>query len=103
MIKIAERNPAGIAINGKAALARRHSDEVSTTIAPEPQTTTGVLAAFRRANAKEVLRQKQILVAIAIEVADGNSVHGRELGFGGQRPGLEVVAAIEQEHRLERR
>src|SRR5207247_3738977 len=103
MIKITKRGASGFTVNGNAALAGRHGDEASMPIAPEPETATRVLATLRGADAKEVLRQKKIFVAIAVEVADHNAEHGRELGFDRQRSNLEVITAIEQQHRFESR
>src|SRR5688572_3853006 len=93
MVEIAERGAARFTVYGKAALARRNGDKASTPVTPEPETATRILAAFRGAHAKEVLRQEQVFVPIPVEIAHRDAKHGRELGLDGQRSRLEVVTA----------
>jgi len=65
--------------------------------------TPEVVCAITRNRAPIVVPEKQVCVAIAVEIGDRDPEARRELRFQRQRDRLEAVAAIEENRRIHRR
>src|ERR1043166_4877907 len=89
------------AINQQTTLLSGHGCKSAMTIAAQEQTASGVVARSFAVRFKKVLREKKVFVAIAIEIAHGNSKCRRELRLDGKRSHFEVIAAIQEHYGVE--
>jgi hypothetical protein len=70
---------------------------MTLTVAGEQEAQSGVVAGSLGIDPEEILRQEEILMAVAVEVG-GSETEGRcPLGLGGHGPDFEAVASIEED------
>src|SRR5205814_4993447 len=70
-------------------------------IAFQQQTAPGITSRSLRLGSKKVLAEKNILSAVAIEIAHDNGKGRSKLRLDGQRDGLEMISAVEKGDRGE--
>lgn len=90
-----------LAIKTDSTLDGRQRDESALPIAAQQETQSGIESAVVRMECEQVLGKDQIHESITIEVGDTDTKHGRPLGLPRQWMDLEVLVAIQQNHRVE--
>ncbi len=100
-IKIRRRAPALLAVDFYPGFLASNGAETAFSISQQKQTSPAIVAGRFGVDVEEILRKKNVFVAIAVEIRHGQSESRRELSFDGQRDRFEMVAAIEKEHGIE--
>src|SRR5207253_9842427 len=101
VVEITNRRAAALAVNVQGALPGWDCVKTAVAIATEQKTAAGVIPACRRRDAKKVLGGKDVFAAVAIEVGHGEAKNRGELRFHREWPRFKMVAAIEEDHRIE--
>ncbi len=96
-VEVAQGASALLALDANPAFVTGHRTKCSAAIAEKQQSASGIVARGLGLDAEEVLADDGVFVAVAVEVADGDSEGGRELGLVRQGARLEMVAAVEEE------
>src|SRR5256885_2120892 len=102
VIIIAERRTAAFTVDFESALLAGDGTESAPPVAFEPQSATGIVTRRVRGNGEEILAHENVFAAIAVQIADDDSKNGRPLRFHRQGSGLEMVAAVQENHAVER-
>ena len=66
-------------------------------VAAQPESASGIEAWRLGFGCEKVLSDKQVLLSIPVEVADGHSEHGGQLRFHGQIARFEFSAAVQKD------
>ena len=85
-----------------AAHRRSHRLETSITIAFQQQAPACIHSWKVGASAKKVLRQKQILTAVSVEIGYRDPEHRGQLRFERERDNIKCIAAIDHHDGLKR-
>src|SRR6266568_3041572 len=86
MIVVAQRRASAFPVDCEAAVLGRNRDESTASVAFQPESTSGIAAGGIRRDRKEILADKNVFVAIAVQIPDGDPEQGRQLSFRWQRP-----------------
>src|SRR5437867_11083699 len=73
VVVVTKRHAPTLTIDFQPALISGNRDEVPASVAFQPESASGVVTGRRGRNAEEVLADENVLVAIAIQIADGNA------------------------------
>jgi hypothetical protein len=93
-IKITYRRAASFTINYQATQLTGHCFEMAMAIAAKQNATPGIAADRLRLHTEKVLSEKQIFVAITVEVTNANSKGRGELRFSRKDHGLKFSVSI---------
>ena len=89
-------------INCDARLAGSQGAEAAPSVAKQDEADARIVAGSLGVHAEEVLREEHILVSVTVKVGDADAKGGSKLGLDGQRPRLEMIAAVQEHHRIKR-
>src|SRR5205085_10572952 len=92
-----------IAVNQAPRDLTRHRVERAVPSAAQQQPATAVVARGSDLGRKEILGEKQVLVAVAVEVGHSRVERRSELCLGGKRSGLERGTTVEEDLMVQRR
>src|SRR6266700_2803289 len=87
-IVVTQSGPALFSVNFDAAFLARNGLETAFAIPAKPQPAPGIQAIVLGSYGKEILRDEDIFVSVAIDVSHGQAERRSPLGLAGQWHGL---------------
>jgi hypothetical protein len=99
LVKVCDRSATLLAINFDAGLLAGHGLQPSRSITAQQQPAACVIARDFRLIGKKILAQKNVLMAVAIEISDADAERRSKLSLRGQKLHLKMVGAIQEDHR----
>src|ERR1051325_7148609 len=103
LVVIANRRAAPVSIDLQPAFPAWHGDKTTFAIAAEKQSSARINPAAFPIHRIKILRQEDIFMAVAIEIADTNAERRSKLRFDRKRMCFEMIAPIEENHAFQGR
>src|SRR5439155_1248415 len=98
-VVVAERRPALFSVNLDPGLLPRYRTQSPRPVPQQQQATARIQPRNLRLRGKKILAEENALVTVAIKIRNVDTERRGELRLGRQRHRVEMVAAIQKQHR----